>query len=45
MVVYNYTGKQGEVQLLGETEGITLKGEKVKKVFLRPGENREVRFS
>ena len=45
VVVYNYTGKEGEVQLLGETEGITLKGEKVKKVFLRPGENREVRFS
>ncbi|MFQ5834570.1 MAG: Ig-like domain-containing protein [bacterium] len=45
VVVYNYTGEEGEVQLLGETEGITLKGKKVKTVFLRPGESREVRFS
>jgi hypothetical protein len=45
VVVYNYTGEEGEVQLLGEAEGITLKGEKAKRVFLRSGENREVRFS
>ena len=45
VVAYNYTGEEGEVELLGETEGITLKGEKLQKVFLRPGEGREVRFS
>ncbi|MFQ6066288.1 MAG: MG2 domain-containing protein, partial [bacterium] len=45
VVVYNYTGEEGEVELFGETEGITLKGEKVRKVFLKPGESREVRFS
>ncbi len=44
VLVYNYTKEQGEVQLLGESEGITLTGEKVKRVFLKPGESREVRF-
>ena len=45
VVVYNYTGEEGEVQLLGETEGITLKGENARKVFLKHRESREVRFS
>jgi len=45
VVVYNYTGEEGEIQLSGETEGIILKGEKVRQIFLRPGESREVRFS
>jgi len=44
VVVYNYTEEEGEVRLLGKAEGIILKGEKAKRVFLRPGESREVRF-
>ncbi|MEA3485406.1 MAG: alpha-2-macroglobulin family protein, partial [Candidatus Aerophobetes bacterium] len=45
VVVYNYTGEEGEVQISGETEGITLKGENARKVFLKHGESREIRFS
>ena len=44
IVVYNYTGKEGEVELSAKTEGISLKGEKERKVFLKDGESREVRF-
>jgi hypothetical protein len=45
VVVYNYTGEEGKVRVLGDTEGITLKGEKIREVFLKSGEGREVRFS
>jgi hypothetical protein len=45
VLVYNYTGEEGEVELLGDAERITLKGANLKKVFLKPGEGREVRFS
>lgn len=44
VVVYNYTGKEGEVELLAQAEGISLKGQKERKVFLMDGESREVRF-
>ncbi len=44
VAVYNYTGEEGEVELLAQAEGISLKGEKERKVFLRDGESREVRF-
>lgn len=44
VVVYNYTGEEGEIELLAQAEGISLKGEKERKVFLRDGESREVRF-
>ncbi|GAG42747.1 unnamed protein product, partial [marine sediment metagenome] len=44
VVVYNYTGEEGEVELLAQAEGISLKGGKERKVFLRDGESREVRF-
>ena len=45
VAVYNYTGQEGEVQILGEAEGITLKGESFKKISLRSGEGREISFS
>jgi len=44
VVVYNYTGKEGEVQVLGKAEGIILKGEKTRTVFLKSGEGREIKF-
>ena len=44
VVVYNYTGKEGEVQVSGEAEGIILEGKKVHKVFLKSGESREIKF-
>ncbi|TET27172.1 hypothetical protein E3J68_04560, partial [Candidatus Aerophobetes bacterium] len=44
VVVYNYTGEEGEIKLSAKAEGISLKGEKEGKVFLRDGESREVRF-
>jgi len=44
VVVYNYTGEEGEVELLAQAEGISLKGGKERKVLLRDGESREVRF-
>ena len=45
VVVYNYTGEEGEVQISGKAKGITLKGEKTRKILLKPGENREIKFS